>query len=360
MNRALVWTGCGLIAGAGLLVAADASGSFHNYLSIPQAVAAADAGPPRLDPIGVGALGRVEPASSVRRIGPPGTLAVNRIYRLAVSEGQDVTEGELLAEFADAPLKDAAADQAEAAVAEAEAQLARIKAGGRPSDVRAQQDHIAALAAQQDMAQRDAERARTLVPTGAGALAVAERAEAAAARAAALRREAQATLESLIASRPEDIALAEAHLRSAVATYARARADAALSRVFAPVTGKVLKIYAHPGDLVAADGLMDLADLSDIEVVADIYETDLPRVHIGASAEVIVPGITTRYTAKVGRIGWLVRRAVQGNTDPVAAVDARTVEVRLALDKSGAADLRHRINMQVQVAIQPVQVAVQP
>jgi HlyD family secretion protein len=155
-----------------------------------------------------------------------------------VTDGQDVTEGELLAEFADAPVKDAAVEQAAAAMAEAEAQLARIKAGGRPSDVRAQRDHIAALTAQQDMAQRDAERARTLVPTGAGALAVAERAEAAASRAAALRREALATLESLIASRPEDIALAEAHLQSAVATSARAREDAALSRVFAPVAGK--------------------------------------------------------------------------------------------------------------------------
>jgi HlyD family secretion protein len=360
LNRALVWVGSGLIAGAGLVVALDASGPVRSYLAIPHAAAAVDSGPPRLDPIGVGALGRVEPASSVRRIGPPGTLAVNRIHRLAVTEGQDVTEGQLLAEFADAPLKDAAVEQAEAAMAEAEAQLARIKAGGRSSDVRAQQDHIAALTAQQDMAQRDAERARTLVPTGAGALAVAERAEAAAARAAALRREAQATLESLIASRPEDIALAEAHLRSAVATYARAREDAALSRVFAPVAGKILKVYAHPGDLVGAEGLLDLADLSDIEVVADVYETDLPRVHMGASAEVIVPGIITRYTAQVERIGWLVRHAVEANTDPIAAVDARTVEVRLALDSSGSADLRHRINMQVQVAIQPVQVAVQP
>jgi HlyD family secretion protein len=360
LNRALVWVGCGLIAGAGLVMAVDASGPARTYLTIPPAAAAADPGPPRLEPIGVGALGRVEPASSVRRIGPPGTLAVNRLHRLMVTDGQDVTEGELLAEFADAPVKDAAVEQAAAAMAEAEAQLARIKAGGRPSDVRAQRDHIAALTAQQDMAQRDAERARTLVPTGAGALAVAERAEAAASRAAALRREALATLESLIASRPEDIALAEAHLQSAVATSARAREDAALSRVFAPVAGKVLKVYAHPGDLVGADGLLDLADLSSIDVVADVYETDLPRVHLGASAEVIVPGITMRYTAKVDRIGWLVRHAVQANTDPVAAVDARTVEVRLALDKNGSTDLRHRINMQVQVAIQPVQVAVQP
>jgi HlyD family secretion protein len=53
------------------------------------------------------------------------------------------------------------------------------------------------------------------------------------------------------------------------------------------------------------------------------------------------------------RIGWTVRRQTQANTDPVAAVDSRTVEVRLALDEAGSAALRRRSNMQVQVAIRP-------
>ena len=52
-------------------------------------------------------------------------------------------------------------------------------------------------------------------------------------------------------------------------------------------------------------------------------------------------------------IGWLVRRTTQANTDPVAAVDARTVEVRLALGEEAAAALARRTNMQVQVAIRP-------
>jgi HlyD family secretion protein len=48
-----------------------------------------------------------------------------------------------------------------------------------------------------------------------------------------------------------------------------------------------------------------------------------------------------------------VRRQTQASNDPVAAVDARTVEVRLTLDDAGAAALRRRSNMQVQVAIRP-------
>ena len=88
-------------------------------------------------------------------------------------------------------------------------------------------------------------------------------------------------------------------------------------------------------------------------MVADVYETDLPRVRLGAKAEVIVPGDTNRYGATVRLMGWLVRRTTEAGVDPVAAVDARTAEVRLALGPDGCAALRQRINMQVQVAIQP-------
>ena len=47
------------------------------------------------------------------------------------------------------------------------------------------------------------------------------------------------------------------------------------------------------------------------------------------------------------------RQTTQAGTDPVAAVDSRTVEVRLTLSDEGAALLRRRTNMQVQVAIRP-------
>jgi HlyD family secretion protein len=96
-----------------------------------------------------------------------------------------------------------------------------------------------------------------------------------------------------------------------------------------------------------------MADLDRLDVVADIYESDLPRLRAGAPAEIVVPGETRRYGAVVRDIGWLVRRTTQGNTDPVAAVDARTVEVRLSLDADGTRALRRRTNMQVQVAIRP-------
>jgi HlyD family secretion protein len=161
-------------------------------------------------------------------------MAVTRLDRLLVAEGAEVTQGQLLAEFADTAMKDAAAAQAEAALAEAEAQLARLRAAGRPSEIEAQRARVEAIGAQEEIALRDAERAERLVPTGAGAVAAADRSRAIATRLAAEKREAMAALESLLSSRPEDIALAEARVAGARAASAKARADAELARVRAP------------------------------------------------------------------------------------------------------------------------------
>ena len=305
------------------------------------------------EPVGVGALGRIEPTSRIRKLAPPGGFAVTRVDRLLVTEGDEVAAGQLLATFADAVQKDTAVAQAEAAVAEARATLDRVRAGGRPSEIAAQRARIAALASAEEIARRDAARSERLVPSGAEPSANAERARFLAARTAAERAEAEAQLETLTRPRPEDVALAEAQLAHAGAELAHARADAALSRVVAPIAGTVLKVYARPGDQVGGDGLLDLADLGRLDVVADVFETDLPRLRQGAAAEVIVPGEAKRYGATVRELGWQVRRTTEAGTDPVAAVDSRTVEVRLTLDEEGRAALLRRLNMQVQVAIRP-------
>jgi HlyD family secretion protein len=353
--RAPIFLAVGLIVGGGLAATIEIAKNTTAARSSDSSQEGTGNGgaEPAVAMAGVGALGRVEPASRVRRVTPPASVTMNRVDRLLVQEGDDVAAGQLLAEFADAPLKHAAVDQADAALAEAQTELALVRAAGRPDDVEAQRERIASLRFQEVMARHDAARADALVPSGAAARAVAERADAAANRAAADLREAQARLVSLSTARPEDVAVAEAKVRNARAASEKARADEALSQIFAPISGKILKIYARAGDFAGSQGLLDIADLDRLEIVADVYETDLPRVRVGASADVIVAGSSTRYPAKVSEVGWIVRRSLEAGTDPVAAVDARTVEVRLSLGEAGMATLRQRINSQVHVAIQP-------
>ncbi|WP_424810467.1 efflux RND transporter periplasmic adaptor subunit [Roseococcus sp. YIM B11640] len=302
-------------------------------------------------PTGVGALGRVEPASRVRRLNQPGGMAVTRLERLLVEEGQEVRAGQILAEFADAHLKDATVAQNEAALREQRAALERTRQAGRESEIAAQRARIASLGAQEEIARRDAARTDRLVPSGAGSEAVAERNRFATMRLSAERAQAEADLVTLSTPRPEDVALAESRVAAAEAALAKAVADAQLARVTAPLDGTILRIFARPGDQVGSDGLLEMADLSRLDVVADVFETDLPRLRLGALAEVTIPGERRRVRATLRDIGWQVRRTTQAGTDPVAAVDARTVEVRLSLSEEGAELLRRRTNMQVQVFI---------
>jgi HlyD family secretion protein len=304
-------------------------------------------------PVGVGALGRVEPASRILRLAAAPSQEGARIERLLVAEGDRVEAGQILAEFSDAALRDATVHQAEAQLGQARARLERTRAAGRPSEIAAQRARIEALRNAEDSARREAERAERLERAGAGAEAVAERARFVANRTRAERAEAEAALETLLRPRPEDLALADAKLAAAEAALARARAEAALARLRAPIGGTVIRVIARSGERAASDGVLEIADLSRMDIVADVYETDLPRLRLGAPAEVLVPGEAARFPATVREIGWQVRRNTQATTDPVAAVDARTVEVRLALTPEAAEALARRSNMQVQVAIRP-------
>jgi len=314
---------------------------------------ATPATPVARSPVGVGALGRVEPASRILRLAPAGGVEGARIARLLVAEGDAVAAGQVVAEFHDAALRDAALAQAEAQLAQSRARLARTRAAGRASEVAAQRARVEALRNAEASARREAERAERLQRSGAGAEATAERNRFAANQARAERAEAEAALDTLLSPRPEDLALAEAEYTAAEAAVARARAEAGMARLRAPIAGTVLRVLTRAGEAVGNDGVLEMADLTAMDVVAEVFETDLPRLRQGAAAEVVVPGEPRRFAATVREIGWQVRRTTQAGTDPVAAVDARTVEVRLTLAPDGVAALARRSNMQVQVAIRP-------
>ena len=72
---------------AGLVVLAAAAGGYAWYAGSAQPSPTTPAVAAPLGPIGVGALGRVEPASRIRVLTQPGGMAVTRLDRLLVAEG---------------------------------------------------------------------------------------------------------------------------------------------------------------------------------------------------------------------------------------------------------------------------------
>jgi HlyD family secretion protein len=307
-----------------------------------------------VEPPGVGALGRVEPASRVRKLSQPGGFAITRVERLLVAEGDRVEAGQLLAELSDAAQKDAALAQAEAALAERAANLAKTRAGGRPSEVAAQRARIESLAAQEAIARREAERAERLVPSGAGAFAAADRNRAAAAARAAERAEAEAQLETLSRPRPEDVALAEARVAAAEAQgrqgARRRRARRACgrrsrARCCASTRGPATRSATTACSTSRTWGAWTWWPTCTRPTCRGCAPAPRPRSSCPASR-----AATGRRCARSA--GWCAAPCRPAPTRS-AAVDARTVEVRLSLSEEGRAALERRTNMQVQVAIRP-------
>ena len=109
--------------------------------------------------------------------------------------------------------------------------------------------------------------------------------------------------------------------------------------IHSPFAGIVLKVGAREGQYVTPQTeLFMLADLSKVWVIADIYEDELPWVHVGDEVEIQLTGIPGRtFTGKLTYIY------------PYAEARTRTVKVRLEFDNP---DLLLKPEMYANVMIQ--------
>lgn len=265
-------------------------------------------------PAGAGALGRVEPKSRVISLshdaGPEGA----RIEELLISEGQRVEAGALVAVFSEYRSKMAKLAALEARVPVTQAQ-------------------ITAAEADATVAQSELTRAQSLIRDKAVSKSRLDELQGNAARTAA-------QLEGLKA----EMALLRAEI---VAT----QEDVRRSQLFSPISGTVLKIHSWPGERVGDSGLADIADLSAMDVVAQVYERDMPRVREGQHAKIRVPGTDLAFDGQVRELGYQVMKNDLNDTDPLADRDNRVVEVRITLPPEAAEQLKHLIYMQVDVHI---------
>lgn len=106
--------------------------------------------------------------------------------------------------------------------------------------------------------------------------------------------------------------------------------------IFSPASGIVTERKVTQGQYVnAGDALYTVTDLSRIWVKADIYEVDLPQVHVGQTVEITsesAPGTKLR-----GQVGFL---------EPMVNAQTRTTVARIEVSNPG---MRLRPGMFVQV-----------
>jgi HlyD family secretion protein len=219
--------------------------------------------------------GKIEPIESAQvRSEMSGTLA-----RLPVERGQRVAKGTVLAQL-DVSAIERELAEAEAAVAQAQAELKRYEQGGDPSALIEIENGLKKTRVELEIARREAESVARLVAKNA-----ATRQELATARDRVRQLEVEITaLERKRAGLlPEGgRTAAEARLKEARAAVALARSRIQQGTVRSPLDGIVYNLpvkqgaFLQPGDLIAEVGQVDR-----LRAVLYVDEPELGRVGVG-------------------------------------------------------------------------------
>ena len=124
--------------------------------------------------------------------------------------------------------------------------------------------------------------------------------------------------------------------------------------VLAPVDGQILQVLVREGEGVAGP-ILKMGDTAAMQVRAEVYETDVRQIRPGQTAVVTSRAFDQELTGRIIHIGSLVHRNDIFNVDPTAEVDARVVEVRIALDDSSTAAkyVQHQVHVAIDVETSP-------
>ena len=219
----------------------------------------------------VSATGHIEPKTHVDIT----TDVAGRIIELPVEEGQDVEEGALLLQI-DPALFRAAVERAEAGLAQAQANLAQQEATYR-------------------QAQRDADRLTALQARGTDFVTEAE--------------VEQATTNADVQNRL--LEATEHQVHQAEASLDQERDRLGKTTIRAPMSGRITRLNVERGETAIVGTmnnpgtvLLTVADLSVMEAVIEVDETDVPDITIGDSAYVEIDAFPNRrFVGSVTEIG---------------------------------------------------------
>jgi len=273
----------------------------------------------------VTATGHVEPKTSI----DISADVSGRIVQLTVEEGDDVEDGQLLLVI-DPARFEAAVDRTEAALADAQAREAQARGNYQ-------------------QAERDWDRIRQLKEAAEGMLTDTEYEQA--------RTQAEVQ-QALYESARHGVNMARASVREA-------RDNLSKTVIEAPMSGRVTRLNVERGETAVVGTmnnpgslLLTIADLSVMEAVIEVDETDVPEITIGDSTVVTIDAFRGREfhgrVTKIGNSSIRPRNQLQSSSEQ--AID---FEVRITLEDPGA-DLRTDLSATADVitAVRPEVLAI--
>ncbi|HEY2962558.1 MAG TPA: efflux RND transporter periplasmic adaptor subunit [Pyrinomonadaceae bacterium] len=273
-----------------------------------------------------------------------GAKVMGRVAWIGVEKGDIVREGQVLVRLEDTEFR-AQVNQAKANLAGVQAQLDRLRTGSRPEEKL--KDKAAVLQAEANWRNAEAEyqRAETLFRSGVASKSELDRALAQRDTAAALVQAAkQASAMTDIGPRQEEIRAADAQVQQMKAALDYANTQLAATEIKAPVSGTVLERIVERGEMVspsafggsgARTSVVDLADLTDLQVELDISQTDFARLKPSQKAEIIPDAYPNlRFTGFIEEIAPEANRA------------KATVQIKVKVDNPNE-QLRPEMNARV-------------
>lgn len=345
--------------------------------SPPPAQGVASPTPPDEQTVAMG-LGQVEPAAGILNLG---AIPGDRVAAVKVVEGQMVKKGDTLLTLESGDLRQRQVDAAEVQLdmAKQQQQAAEEEAAARVQaaqmklqqaqmgehDIAAQQGQLDAAKAALDNAQDRFDRMKN-APSELVSPQERREQQASLLQAEADVRSAETLLEK--ARKGHELAVEAAQTELLVAQAAReqvkqsraveaaeiqldlARRQLEETTLTAPRDGKVVSVMASAGETVGPTPLVQLADLSKMVVVAEVYEADVQKVYPGQPVLIESPafgagddGQPIRLRGTVERVGQVVAGAGIKSIDPFGPADQDVVKVRVAIDSDqppGAPALR--------------------
>ena len=164
--------------------------------------------------------------------------------------------------------------------------------------------------------------------------------------------ETQANLDQISEVRDVDIALAQAELADAIVGVEQAEAELELAYVRAPRAGQVLKINTRPGEIITNQGILELGQTQQMYVIAEVYETDISRVHLGQEAIITSHAIADTLQGTVDEIGLQIGKQEVFSTNPTFDIDTRVVEVKIRLNSEDSQKVSAMTNLRVETVIE--------
>lgn len=227
-----------------------------------------------------------------------------RLAEFHVREGERVAAGDLIASLEDERYRQAVRE-AEAQLAARRQELAKLRAGSRPQEIRRAEAEVHAAEAELDNARQRLERLEGLRERDYASRQALDEARAA-------RRAAQARLDAARESlalaregpREEDIVAAREQVAAAGARYRRLREDLKDTRLHAPAAGILRQRLMEPGETATPrTPVATLALRDEVWVRAYLPQPQLGRVQAGMAAEISSDSFPDRtFRATVGHI----------------------------------------------------------